>query len=67
MNARIGTQEAVTALRAAGYGVTQMEKGTLIAFKGKQSYGLPWRSTAGGKGYNRQAIAALAPLPATLA
>lgn len=65
MNERIPPDEAYQNLRKAGFRVVQLERGTLLAYKGGQSYGFTWRSTDGGKGYNKQAILALSGVVST--
>jgi len=64
MVSRIGAREAASRLTAAGYGVTQMEKGTLFVCRGRSSYGLTWRHTLEGDGYASEAIDALVAMAA---
>lgn len=60
---RIGTEEAVRRLRGAGYAVTQLEQGTLVAYRGGECYGMRWRTTEHGKGYCAEAIDDLVTRP----
>lgn len=63
MSVRIGTNEAVAKLRDAGYAVTQLDRGALLAYRDDECYGMAWRTTEHGKGYCAEVVDALVARP----